>query len=389
MRENPMHRDYYSSVEWEKIMAFSKTKETPFLVVILDKIRQRFGEFRTGFPQAKIYYAVKANPDFAVLSLLRDLGSYFDIASIYELNDVLELGVSPDRVSFGNTIKKARHVREAYEKGVRLFASDSEADLRNLAKEAPGSRVFFRILMDAITSDADWPLSRKFGCQPRMVTDLVLLAADFGLDPYGLSFHVGSQQREISAWDAAIAQAKYLIESLEKKRIYLRAMNMGGGFPADYLVKSNPLSVYAEEINRYLDFHFGDAIPEIYLEPGRGLVGEAGVLVSEIVLISKKSRQDLKRWVYTDVGIFNGLMETLGESIKYPAYTDKTGETGDVILAGPTCDSMDIMYEHFKYQLPLSLQIGDRIYWLSTGAYTASYSAIEFNGFPPLKTYCL
>lgn len=384
-----MHRDYYSPVEWEKIMAFSKTKETPFLVVTLDKIRVKFEQFHTGFPQAKIYYAVKANPDVAVLSLLRDLGSYFDIASIYELNDMLELGVSPDRLSFGNTIKKARHVREAYEKGVRLFASDSEADIRNLAKEAPGSRVFFRILMDAITSDADWPLSRKFGCQPRMVTDLVLLAADLGLEPYGLSFHVGSQQREISAWDAAIAQSKYLIESLAKKQIHLQAINMGGGFPADYLVKSNPLSVYAEEINRYLDFHFGDAVPEIYLEPGRGLVGEAGVLVSEIVLIAKKSKQDLKRWVYTDVGIFNGLMETLGESIKYPAYTDKTGETGDVIMAGPTCDSMDIMYEHFKYQLPLSLQIGDRIYWLSTGAYTASYSAIEFNGFPPLKTYCL
>ena len=384
-----MHRDYYSPVEWEKIMAFSETKETPFLVVTLDKIRLKFGEFRTGFPQAKIYYAVKANPDLAVLSLLRDLGSSFDVASIYELNDMLELGVSPDRLSFGNTIKKARHVREAYQKGVRLFASDSETDIRNLAREAPGSRVFFRILMDAITSDADWPLSRKFGCQPRMVTDLVLLAADLGLEPYGLSFHVGSQQREISAWDAAIAQSKDLIESLGKKQIHLKAINMGGGFPADYLVKSNPLSVYAEEINRYLDFHFGDAIPEIYLEPGRGLVGEAGVLISEIVLISKKSRQDLKRWVYTDVGIFNGLMETLGESIKYPAYTDKTGETGDVIMAGPTCDSMDIMYEHFKYQLPLSLEVGDRIYWLSTGAYTASYSAVEFNGFPPLKTYYL
>ena len=166
-------------------------------------------------------------------------------------------------------------------------------------------------------------------------------------------------------------------------------MNMGGGFPADYLAKTNPLAVYAEEINRYLSSHFGDAIPAIYLEPGRGLVGEAGILVSEIILISKKSKPDLKRWVYTDVGIFNGLMETLGEAIKYPVYTEKSGECGDVILAGPTCDSMDIMYEHFKYQLPLSLEIGDRLCWLSTGAYTASYSSVEFNGFPPLKTHYL
>lgn len=382
-----MYRDYYTPVEWDRVKAFSDDKETPFLVVLLDMVQQKFEEFRASFPYAKIYYAVKANPGKELLTMLRDLGSYFDIASIYELNHVLDLGVSPDRVSFGNTIKKAKHIREAYEKGVRLFVTDSEADVRNLAKEAPGARVFFRVLMEALT--ADWPLSRKFGCQPRMVTELVSLAADLGLEPHGISFHVGSQQREISAWDAAIAKANYLFEWMEEEHIHLKAMNMGGGFPADYLSKTNPLSVYAEEINRYMNLHFGDDVPEIYLEPGRGLVGEAGILVSEVVLISKKSKTDLKRWVYTDVGKFNGLIETMEESIKYPVYTEKNGETGDVILAGPTCDSQDIMYEDFKYQLPLSLDIGDRIYWLSTGAYTASYSSVEFNGFPPLKTYYL
>ena len=384
-----MYRNYYSPIDWEKILAFSATRETPFLIVLLDRVRQKFREFRTGFPDAKIYYAVKANPGAEVLTLLRDLGSYFDIASVYELDKVLDLGVTPDRLSFGNTIKKARHIGEAYDKGVRLFATDCETDVRNLAREAPGSRVFFRVLMDAITSDSDWPLSRKFGCQPRMVVDLAALAADLGLEPYGVSFHVGSQQREIPAWDAAIEQVSHLFDWLATQRIHLKAMNMGGGFPADYLIKSNPLSVYAEEINRYITQHFGDALPTIYLEPGRGLVGEAGVLVSEVVSISRKSKTDLKRWVYTDVGIFNGLMESIDESIKYPAYTEKSGETGDVILAGPTCDSLDILYEHFKYPLPLSLEVGDRIYWLSTGAYTASYSAVEFNGFPPLKTYYL
>lgn len=384
-----MYRDYYPSADWEKIMALSNTKETPFLIVLLDRIQQKYEEFCTCFPSAKIYYAVKANPGVELLALLRDLGSHFDIASIYELDRVLDLGVTANRMSFGNTIKKARHIREAYEKGVRLFTSDCEMDIRNIAKEAPGSRVFFRLLMDAVTSDSDWPLSRKFGCQPRMSMDLIVLAADLGLEPYGVSFHVGSQQREIPAWDAAIGQAHALFDWMEQKHLRLKAINMGGGFPADYLVKANPLSVYAEEINRYLSQYFGSSVPEIYLEPGRGLVGDAGVLVSEIVTIAKKSKTDLKRWIYTDVGIFNGLMETLGESIKYPVYTEKKGETGDVIMAGPTCDSLDIMYEHFKYQLPLSLESGDRLYWLSTGAYTASYSAIEFNGFPPLKTYYL
>ncbi len=382
-----MHRAYYSAAEWQKIVTCAAARETPFLVVLLDRVRQKFAEFRAAFPSAKIYYAVKANPDVEVLTALRDLGSCFDIASIYELDRILGLGVAPERTSFGNTIKKARHIREAYEKGVRLFATDSEADVRHLAQEAPGSRVFFRLLMDAVTSDSDWPLSRKFGCQPRMLLDLVSLAADLGLEPYGVSFHVGSQQREISAWDAAIFKVYDVFDWLQEKNIRLQAINMGGGFPADYLAKSNPLSVYGEEINRYLNSYFSDGVPEIYLEPGRGLVGEAGVLVSEVISIAKKSKTDLKRWVYTDVGVFNGLMETIDESIKYPIYTEKQGETGDVVLAGPTCDSLDILYEHFSYQLPLSLEIGDRLYWLSTGAYTASYSSIEFNGFPPLQSY--
>ncbi|HAO34111.1 MAG TPA: type III PLP-dependent enzyme [Candidatus Competibacter sp.] len=384
-----MYRDYYSAVDWDKIIAFSKDKETPFLVVLLDEVREKYQEFRANFPNAKIYYAVKANPGVELLAVLRDLGSCFDIASTHELDRMLELGVTPERLSYGNTIKKAKHIRYAYEKGVRLYTSDCEADIRNLAREAPGSRVFFRLLMDAVTSDSDWPLSRKFGCQPRMAIELVALAAELGLEPYGISFHVGSQQREISAWDAAVAQVHALFEWLAKDRLPLQAINMGGGFPADYLVKTNPLSVYAEEINAYLKTYFGASTPEIYLEPGRGLVGEAGVLVSEVVLVSKKSKTDLKRWIYTDVGVFNGLMETIDESIKYPIYTEKSGEVGDVVLAGPTCDSLDIIYEHFQYELPLSLESGDRLYWLSTGAYTTSYSSIEFNGFPPLKTYYL
>lgn len=384
-----MYSEYYSQAEWDRVIAFSKNRDTPFLMILLDRVQHKFEDFCRFFPDAKVYYAVKANPGREVLVLLRDLGAYFDIASIYELNQVLDLGVQPERISFGNTIKKTRHIAEAYAKGVRLYTTDCEADVRNLAKDAPGSRIFFRLLMDAVTSDSDWPLSRKFGCQPRMLVELVMLAAELGLDPYGVSFHVGSQQRELQAWDAAIAQVVMLFDRLEENGIRLRGMNMGGGFPADYLTKANPLATYGGEIQRYLDSHFGAAVPEIYLEPGRGLVGEAGVLVSEVVLIAKKSRTDLRRWVYTDVGIFNGLMEAIDESIKYPLYTDRIGHSGEVFLAGPTCDSLDTLYEDFKYQLPLDLAIGDRLYWLSTGAYTASYSSVEFNGFPPMVTYYL
>jgi ornithine decarboxylase len=224
-----------------------------------------------------------------------------------------------------------------------------------------------------------------------MAYDLLVQARDSGLAPYGISFHVGSQQRDIGQWDDAIAKTKYLMNSLEEDEdIKLQMINMGGGFPANYIQPTNDLTEYASEITRYLRDDFAEDIPLIVLEPGRSLVGDSGILVSEVVLVSRKNNTALNRWVYQDTGKFNGLIETLGESIKYPVVTLKDSaatKTGDVILAGPTCDSMDIMYEDFKYKLPVDLKAGDRLFWLSAGAYTASYASVEFNGFPPIKTY--
>ncbi|MBY0485387.1 type III PLP-dependent enzyme [Nitrosomonas sp.] len=379
--------DYFDKTTWGRIKAFSDTHETPFLVVDLATIDRQYDEMLRHFPYARAYYAVKANPAPQVLTLLRDKGACFDIASTYELDKVLALGVTPDRISFGNTIKKTKDIRTFYQKGVRMFATDSEADLRNIAKAAPGSRIYARILTEG-TLTADWPLSRKFGCESDMAMDLLILARDLGLEPYGVSFHVGSQQREIGAWDAALGKVKVIFNRLwEEDRIKLKMINMGGGFPANYLQRTNELAIYAEEITRFLHEDFMDEMPEIIIEPGRSMVSNAGVLVSEVVLIARKSRTALHRWVYTDVGKFTGLIETLDESIKYPIYTEKNGELENTIIAGPTCDSADIMYENYKYGLPLNLATGDRLYWLSTGAYTTTYSSVEFNGFPPLKDY--
>jgi len=379
--------EYFDEATFARIKAFADTHETPFLVVDTATIDRQYDDLTKHFPYARIYYAVKANPAPQILSLLRDKGACFDIASIYELEKVLALGVSPDRISFGNTIKKAKDIRTFYQKGVRMFATDSESDLRNIAKAAPGSKVYARILTEG-SMTADWPLSRKFGCEADMAMDLLILARDLGLQPYGVSFHVGSQQREIGAWDAALGKVKVIFDRLrEEDGIKLKMINMGGGFPANYMQRTNDLATYAAEITRFLKEDFYDELPEIVLEPGRSLVSNAGVLVSEVVLISRKSRTALHRWVYTDVGKFSGLIETLDESIKYPIHTEKNGELENAIIAGPTCDSADIMYENYKYGLPLNLATGDRLYWLSTGAYTTTYSSVEFNGFPPLKDY--
>ena len=385
-------KDYISDSEWKHFMSFSENLETPCVVINLKTIKKNYQKLRENFPYADIFYAIKANPHEEIISMLNEMGSCFDIASRYELDKVLKLGVSPERLSYGNTIKKAKDIAYFYEKGVRMFATDSKDDLKNIAQFAPGSRVYVRILVENTTS-ADWPLSRKFGCHPDMAYDLCIQARDSGLIPYGISFHVGSQQRDIGQWNDAIAKTKYLMDSLEEEEeIKLEMVNMGGGFPASYVTPANDLSEYASEISRYLEDDFGEERPRIILEPGRSLVGDSGILVTEVVMISRKNNTALFRWVYLDTGLFNGLIETLNESLKYPIITDKDEgckKWGEVVLAGPTCDSMDIMYEDYKFSLPTNLKPGDRVYFLTTGAYTSSYASVEFNGFPPIKTYIM
>ena len=381
------NKEYENDLNWPRIKEFSDQMETPFLVVDLRKVNENYKEMAREFPQSDIFYAVKANPAVEVLNSIKDEGACFDIASVYELDRVLELGVKADRISYGNTIKKVKDIQYAYEKGVKLFATDSEMDLLNVMQHAPGARIYIRLLVEGAQS-ADWPLARKFGCSMEEVKRLISLAKQKGVDIYGISFHVGSQQRNILVWEYALIKVKEIFEwTYENEGYPLEMINLGGGLPSDYLNPVEDLSVYAEHISRFVEQHFSNWQPRILIEPGRSLVGNTGVLVSEVVLVSKKNQFENFRWVYLDTGKFNGLIETLEESIKYPIQTDKKGEVGPVVLAGPTCDGMDIMYEEFKYELPLSLERGDRVYWLSTGAYTSSYCSVEFNGFPPMKTY--
>ena len=381
---------YVSDANWERFLAFSKDLETPNVVINVNTVKKNFIKLRDSFPYARIYYAIKANPGEPILRMLADMGSCFDIASRYELDLIKKFNIAPERLSYGNTIKKARDIKYFYDNGVRLFATDSKDDLRNIAEQAPGSRIYVRILIEN-TGTADWPLSRKFGCHPDMAYDLLVMARELGLTPYGISFHTGSQQRDIGQWNDAIAKTKYLFNSLEEEEnIKLSMINMGGGFPANYVEPANDLSDYASEITRYLKDDFGDEMPEIILEPGRSLVGDSGILTTEVILTSRKNNTALARWVYVDAGKFNGLIETIDESIKYPIVSSKDApdeKEGDVIIAGPTCDSMDTMYETTKYKLPRSLKAGDKLYWLSTGAYTSTYASVAFNGFPPIQTY--
>jgi ornithine decarboxylase len=356
-------------------------------VVDLNVVAASYRKLRTAIPDAVIYYAVKANPAHEILELLARLGSSFDTASLNEIDMVLAAGATPDRISFGNTIKKRSDIAAAYARGVRLFAFDSRAELEKIAAEAPGSRVFCRILTSG--EGAEWPLSRKFGCEPAMARELLRLAKDLDIVPWGISFHVGSQQRDPQQWDQAIAEAARLFRELEEDGVELGMLNIGGGFPARYRKDIPTLRRYGACIRRFILKHFGNRAPDVIVEPGRQVVGNAGIIQTEVVLIAKKSANDPRRWVFLDIGKFGGLAETEGEAIQYPIRSPRRGRAERVILAGPTCDSADVLYEKANYRLPVDLSIGDRLQIRSAGAYTATYASVAFNGFEPLRCYCI
>jgi ornithine decarboxylase len=359
---------------------------TPCLVLDVDRVEANFHALQHTLPLARIYYAVKANPARPVLERLVQLSSFFDAAGWEEVSACLDAGARPEAISFGNTIKKVSAIRQAYERGVSLYAFDSQEELEKLARHAPGARVYCRLLVE--NAGAEWPLSRKFGTTVENARELMLRAGDLGLDPYGLSFHVGSQQTTTRAYEVAIGKAAMLFTDLTEAGVNLRMMNLGGGFPTRYRDDVPEIDTFGDAIMGAMVAHFGNNLPEMLIEPGRFVVGDAGVVSAEVVLVSRRDKADPVRWVYLDIGRFGGLAETEGEAIKYRISTSHDGTpTGPVAIAGPTCDGADIMYERSNYRLPLALTCGDRVELLSTGAYVSTYASQKFNGFAPLEEH--
>src|SRR5262245_5932282 len=267
----------------ERIREFLRDRrdDGPCLVVDLEVVRENYQAFAKALPDTRVFYAVKANPAPELLALLVSLGSCFDTASVAEIDMVLAAGAAPDRISFGNTIKKERDIAAAFARGVRLFAVDCRAEVEKIARVAPGSKVFCRFLFDCV--GAEWPLSRKFGCDPDMAIDVLEHAHRLGLEAYGVSFHVGSQQRRTQAWDEALRSAATIFRACGERGINLSMVNLGGGFPTKYLKEVPTVKSYGRSIFRALRKHFGNRIPDTIIEPGRGMVGHAGVIDDEAV----------------------------------------------------------------------------------------------------------
>ena len=358
--------------------------DKPTLVIDVDQVENNYHALKQGMVDAHIHYAVKSNPHPAILKRLVDLGCRFDAASIGEILLCIDAGANPKYISFGNTVKSPSAIEAATQVGIDLFAADAEEELEKIARHAPGSRVFIRVLMRS--TEAEWPLSRKFGCSSSMVIPLMDLAAQLGLKPVGLSFHVGSQTRHPHMWYDSLDAVAAIWHNAREHGHNLTLLNIGGGFPAYYGVDITDPTEYGSTILESVKERFGD-VEYIMAEPGRGLVGNAGAIATEALLVSRKHEEDPVRWVYLSIGRFSGLAETEAEAIKYQFLVPgkEHSETAPCIIAGPTCDSADVLYEKNQVQMPVDLKSGDRIIIKTCGAYTSTYSSIAFNGFEPLS----
>ncbi|MDD7934845.1 type III PLP-dependent enzyme [Actinomycetospora straminea] len=368
----------------ERVVARTPTQRrpSPHLDLDLAAVRRAYRAMRAALPGIELCYAVKANPHPDVLALLVAEGASFDLASVGELDLCLLAGATPAGLSWGNPVKKVTDVRAARAAGVTRFTTDAPADVDLLAREVPGAAVGVRL---AVGDDGSaTPFAGKFGAGEDEAVALLEQARAGGLDAAGVGFHVGSQQSDPRAWARAIDTAARVAARLGEHAP--RELNLGGGFPTPHAGSPTPdVDACAAAIREALATHAAWWRPRAFAEPGRALVADAGVLRAEVVLVTERAG---RRWVYLDVGRYQGLAETEGEMIVYRLRTPgRDGETGPVVLAGPTCDGDDVLYRHADVRLPLDLAPGDVVEFLGTGAYTASYASVGFNGLPPLPTY--
>lgn len=353
---------------------------TPFLACDLDTVRDRYHALCALLPTVRPHYAVKCNPAPEILRTLASCGAGFEVASFPELALLRELGVNPADVLYSNTVKPPAHVAAAAGAGLWRFAVDGPGEIRKIAQHAPGSAVYVRVRVDDASSA--FPLSRKFGADGHRVRSLLREARDLGLQPYGLTFHVGSQSTSAASWTAAMATIGRVMDDLQADGIVLEMLDIGGGFPARYAEPVIALEEIAAAVLAGL--HALPYVPPLLVsEPGRGLVAESGVMVATVLGREVRAGEN---WLYLDVGAYNGLMETMqaGARWRFPVWTSRV-DHGLVphipfTVTGPSCDSSDTMFTGIP--LPSSLVEGDRLYIGSAGAYTLSYAS-SFNGFAP------
>jgi len=361
-----------SSLDFEIVSGAAREKyERPFLILDNAIVRHKLRRFRAALPRVQPHYAVKANPDRRVVEALMQEGCRFEIASTPELDLLMSLGVNPAEVFYSNPVRSRQAIAYAASKGVEWFVVDSVDELRRVHEIKPDARSYLRIATPNIGSD--WPLSGKFGAGAGETQDIVLAAAKLGADLAGVTFHAGSQCRNPENWRVGIEKARALFDSMAGAGLRPRMLDIGGGFPVRHVKPIPSIEVIGAVVNEALKAFPAEV--QVVAEPGRYLVSDAGYFVCRVMGTTTRAG---KRWMHWDAGLFGGVIETT-EGLKYKIRTDRSGPDAPWHVAGPTCDSVDVVLR--DEPLPSDLQEGDFIYIRNAGAYTTAYAS-EFNGFP-------
>jgi ornithine decarboxylase len=362
----------------------SLNHQTPYFAFSLDTVREKYVEFTTHFPDAIINFAMKANSEPEILQALFEQGANFEVASIYELNMLKELKIPGSKIIFGTAVKAAQHIREFHEYGVERYAADSFEELEKIADVAPGSRVYIRMVVN--DTGSVFKFSEKFGTEKHNVAPLLVRAKELGLEPYGISFHVGSQASNPKAWGESIEELIPVLEELDEKHgIKILMLNLGGGFPCDYASSEVPLTLEEIAKHTYEAYAKLPYKPYIMLEPGRGLVAETGVLVASV--IGRIERRE-HTWLFLDVGVLFETMAYQGSTRYRVSSLRPSYDAGEKMfaLSGPTGDSEDVISR--EALLPADINIGDKLVFHDVGAYSL-VAICPFNGFPRPEVYYL
>ena len=357
----------------KKLLAVARDTDaqTPFVLYDSDAIVKNCMKFKTLFKPYPIFFSVKANSTPSVLKIIKGQGVNFDVASWGEITILKSLKVPAKRIIFSAPTKLPDDIKKAYDYGIDTYAFDSKIELEKIAELAPGSKVIARLAVD--NEGSEWPLIRKFGLTNEEILTLVPFAVKLGLKPLGLTFHVGSQNLKPTTCTRALERVYSVWLDLKLKGISLEVINIGGGFPVQYTKPVADVEEIATEIKTSMKKLF-DKHVKLYIEPGRKIVGETAVLVTTVV---NRAKRDGDEWLYLDTGVYHGLQETI-EGFRYVVVPNRTSQKKhSFVLSGPSCDSVDTIME--DVELPKNIKLGDRIFFLTAGAYITSME--HYNGF--------
>ena len=365
-----MKKEKYFRLNKEETEALAQEYGTPLLVLSLEQIEKNYRLLRTHLPRVKVFYAIKANPHRRILELMRDLGSNFDVASDGEIMELSSLGVDGSRMIYANPMKTVNGLRACRNAGVGKMTFDSAGEIDKMARECPGATVLLRIRIDNSSAHVD--LNKKFGAAREQALELLLKARDAGLDAAGIAFHVGSQTTSADPYLYALDIAREIFEEAAAAGMQLRIMDIGGGFPIPEPKVRFNLQEMLNKINARLDEDFPGV--EIWAEPGRFICGTAVNLITSVIGVTERGGQP---WYFLDEGLYGTFSGVLFDQWDFKLISFKEGEQVAATFAGPSCDSLDIM---FRGKMTVRQEEGDLILVPICGAYTSA-SATTFNGF--------